>query len=183
MRGEGRGKMGAGVGGCASTREPSGHSGPAARGEPRSRPPHGLGGPPLQTPTLGWAAGAGLPLPFLQVEKGVCGLSPRVPCSASCPHLLPEVDSGNPSWEPRPRVHSGAQFTSSPTGFKQQVRAEPWEHRGCAGHCCCDIQHKSVAQRDRRLPGPRGVLLDRVSRGPAVSPEAAGEPVSRPLIS
>ena len=175
--------MGAGVGGAPPPGSPQVTATQQHEGSPGADPLTAWGGPHCRHPRWDGRAGPGLPLPFLQVEKAVCGLSPRVPCSASCPCLLPEVDSGNPSWEPRLRVYSGAQLTSCRAGFKQQVRSEPWEHRGCAVHCCCNIQHKSVAQRDRRILGPRAVLLDRVSRGPAVSPDASGEPVSWPLIS
>lgn len=50
-------------------------------------------------------------------------------------------------------------------------------------HCCRNTQHRIRAQSDRLVPGPQAGRLDGASRGPAVFPEAAGEPTSRPLIS
>lgn len=108
MRGEGRGKMGAGVGGAPPPGSPQVTATQQHEGSPGTDPLTAWGGPHCRHPRWDGRAGPGLPLPFLQVEKAVCGLSPRVPCSASCPRLLPEVDSGNPSWEPRLRVYSGA---------------------------------------------------------------------------
>ena len=158
--------MGVGMGDAAT---------PGSTGGAPEQTPSGPGGPTRPTPALKWAgrAGPGLPLPFLWIEKGVCAASAR---GSSARSGFREPLPGG-----RPRVRGRAQLASSPAGFKRAC-SEHWEQRGCA-HTAA-VTHGtepglSAAGSSRASGRPPGRGL----AGPAVSPEAAGEPTSRPLIS
>lgn len=158
--------MGVGMGDAAT---------PGSTGGAPEQTPSGPGGPTRPTPALKWArrAGPGLPLPFLWIEKGVCEASAR---GSSARSGFREPLPGG-----RPHVRGRAQLASSPAGFKR-ARSERWEHRGCARTAA--VTHGtepglSAAGSSRASGRPPGRGL----AGPAVSPEAAGEPTSWPLIS
>lgn len=163
MQGEACGKMGAGVGGVPA---------PGSAGGALDGAPHGLGDPRCRHPLSGGPGGASFAL-SPDTERSLCGFSPWVFCSKwipgtppGCPD--PESTAGHSS---RPPLRALNKFALSP------------ESRDCTLIAATADGTQSVAQHDGLTPGPWAVHLDRVPRGWAVSPEAAGEPVSWPLIS